>query len=231
MAKAVKKSVRIVDCWNTVGVWGHADKKCEELEKHIHCRNCPVFAEIGHVVFERIAPSGYLSQWRKEISAKAVREEERTKSVLIFRVFNEWFGLPAKVLNEVANERTMHRIPRNTNRYISGVVNINGEISICYSLKELLGISSDAGMRNENKGSQEKPRRLIVIYLADKCYVFPVDEVKGLRWYADSDLLPLPSTLNTENSHLLLGSIRQEGQQAAIFNMHKFQEKLEGIVI
>ena len=30
------------DCWNKIGVSG--DLSCPELNTHIHCRNCPVFA-------------------------------------------------------------------------------------------------------------------------------------------------------------------------------------------
>jgi len=228
MTKNIKKSLPAVDCWKTIGVWSDVNNKCEQLLEYVHCRNCPVFSEIGHSVFEKIAPSGYLSQWRKEIAAQAEYDNLKTNSVLVFRAGCEWFALPANILSEVANEREIHRIPRNTNRYISGIVNINGEVKVCYSLTELLDLSSmqEAG---ENPGATI-PRRLIVIEFDDMDYVFLVDEVKGLHWYSDSDILPVPSTLNTKNPVLLLGSVQKFGQQIAIFDTEKFQEKLEGAV-
>ena len=33
---------RIEDCWNKIGVWGN--QECPELERVIHCRNCPVYS-------------------------------------------------------------------------------------------------------------------------------------------------------------------------------------------
>ncbi len=229
MDKEVKIVSRIANCWNTIGVWSRARKKCDKLAEYVHCRNCPVFLEIGHSVFERVAPSGYLSQWRKEISEKEVFDNLKENSVLIFRVGHEWFALPSAVLGEIANERTIHRIPRNMNRFISGIVNINGEIKVCYSLSELLGLSRVSG--ENKKEDKHKPRRMVVIDLDEKDYVFLVDEVKGLYLYGDSDLLPVPSTLDANNALLLLGSINQFGHQIAIFNISKFQEKLEGAVL
>lgn len=224
MIRTQKKSVRNEKCWNTIGVWGRSDEKCTELEEYTHCRNCPVFSEVGHSVFEKTAPSGYMVQWKKEISAKAIAHEEKNKSVLVFRVINEWFAFPAEILTEVANERTIHRIPRNMNRYVSGVANINGEICVCYSLKELIGFSSiDRDKDEENK----KPKRLIVISLSDLSYVFLVDEVKGLCLFGDGELKDVPSTLSENNSSLLLGSFEQAGKQIAVFNINKFQDRLE----
>src|SRR5277367_5321356 len=49
------------DCWNTIGVSG--DLSCPELNTHIHCRNCPIFAGAARSFFERRAPEGYLVEW------------------------------------------------------------------------------------------------------------------------------------------------------------------------
>jgi chemotaxis-related protein WspD len=227
-ARRNKKTALNERCWNTIGVWGRSTEKCPELDKYTHCRNCPVFAEASHSVFEKVAPSGYLTQWKKEISARAAIQESKKNSVLVFRVHNEWFAFPAKVLNEVANERTVHRIPRNMNRFVSGVTNINGEISICYSLKELLGISDIDDYRTIEA---KKPKRLVVISLSDVSYVFCVDEVKGLCWFSDAELNAVPSTLSENNSHLLLGSFDQSGNCVAVLNMSNFQERLERAVL
>ncbi|NOX91112.1 MAG: hypothetical protein GXP18_01275 [Gammaproteobacteria bacterium] len=230
MAEEIKTFSRVADCWNTVGVWSRARRKCEKLTEYTHCRNCPVFLEIGHSVFEKVAPPGYLAQWRKDIAARESCDISQNNSVLIFRAGHEWFALPANVLGEIATERTIHRIPRNMNRFISGIVNINGEIKICYSLSELLDMSSidDIDKKSIN---HHKPGRLVVIELDEIQYVFLVDEVKGLYWYGDSDLLPVPATLSAENALLLSGSINRFNHQIAIFNISRFQEKLEGAVL
>lgn len=227
MEKRNKKSTQVEDCWRTVGVWSHAEEKCAELQQYIHCRNCPVFSKIGHSVFEKSAPSGYLSQWRKEISAQVEDDHTRPNSVLVFRVGNEWFALKAGVLSEIANEREIHRIPQNLNSFISGIVNINGEIKICYSLSELLGLKEYK--INSESQSNHSPKRLVVIEFGEMQYVFLVDEVKGLHWYNDADVLPVPSILSVDNSLLLLGSIDQFNHQIAILNTNNLQVKLEEV--
>jgi chemotaxis-related protein WspD len=224
MSKIPKKEKYVTNCWNSIGVWGQGEEKCVELKQYVHCRNCPVFSEMGRAVFEKSAPSGYLAQWRKEIAEETQRDINQTESVLVFRSGHEWFALPANILSEVSNAREIHRIPRNANRFITGVVNINGEIKVCYSLVELLDLKIT---ENDVVESEYQPKRLIVIELDEIHYVFLVDEVKGLHWYGESELLPVPSTLNTDNALLLLGSIIQLDQKIAIFNIGKFQEKLE----
>ena len=49
------------DCWNRIGTAG--DRSCPELETHIHCRNCPVFASAARTFFDRPAPQHYLAEW------------------------------------------------------------------------------------------------------------------------------------------------------------------------
>lgn len=224
MAKVNKISLRAKDCWNTIGVWGRAEEKCKDLREYIHCRNCPVFSEIGHTVFEKSAPSGYLSEWKKAVAHTEDSGVAETNSVLIFRVACEWFAWPATILSEVATERSIHRIPRNLNRFVAGIVNINGEIKVCYSLTELLELN----LAEEN---EVKTRRLVVIELSDIHYVFLVDEVKGLHCYSDVDLRPVPATLTVDNSELLRGTIEKFDHQIAIFDVDKLREKLEGAVL
>lgn len=229
MDQTNNKTAPGTDCWNSIGVWSHVTERCEKLDEYIHCRNCPVFSDMGRSVFERTAPSGYLTEWRKAIATKGVEDQESTNSVLIFRVKQEWYALPTEILSEVANERPIHRIPRNMNRFISGIVNINGEVKLCYSLEELLDIK--VATRKSDNFEQHQIKRLIVINLGDSQYVFLVNEVMSLQWYGESDLTPLPSTLNVNNAELLLGSVRKAHLQVAVFDIAKLQERLEGAVL
>ena len=41
----------IADCWNKIGVRG--DGSCPELEKHIHCRNCPTYTAAASMLLDR----------------------------------------------------------------------------------------------------------------------------------------------------------------------------------
>src|SRR5215472_14146833 len=57
------------DCWNRIGISG--DRSCPELEAHIHCRNCPVFASAARAFFDRPAPEGYLAEWTQWLASSA----------------------------------------------------------------------------------------------------------------------------------------------------------------
>jgi len=224
MTTISKKGEHINDCWNTIGVWSLAKEKCMQLEEYIHCRNCPVFSNSGRSVFENKPPVGYLSQWRKEIAGEINKTELKSNSVLVFRSGSEWFAFPASILSEISNEKNIHRIPRNLNKFILGIVNINGEIKVCYSLNDFLGIKAG----DDREDDTHIPKRLIVIRLNENDYVFPVDEVKGLDWYGDSDLRPVPSTLESSGADILLGSLKKPDYNVAVFDIDRFQERLEG---
>lgn len=222
-----KSGATLSDCWNTIGVWGRAENRCEKLNEFVHCRNCSIFSDVGRSVFERRAPSKYLTHWRKRISGKKNTEaDSKGVGALVFRVKNEWFALPSKVINVIANNRAIHRIPRNQNPFITGVVNINGEIKTCYSFDCLLNISDIKDTKS--KIDKLLAKRFIVVKLGSQDYVFPVDEIMGLSWYSDVDMIPAPATLDINKLSLIHGSIKKDKKQVAIFNVQMLQEKLEG---
>src|SRR5271166_6874273 len=83
------------DCWNRIGTTG--DRSCPELETHIHCRNCPVFASAARSFFDRPAPQHYLAEWTQwlagspetvslEPGTSAAQSDRDLVSVLIFRL-------------------------------------------------------------------------------------------------------------------------------------------------
>ncbi|NOP35791.1 hypothetical protein, partial [Klebsiella pneumoniae] len=43
----------IDDCWNRIGV--HGNKQCPLLERHVHCRNCEVYAAAATRLLDRYA--------------------------------------------------------------------------------------------------------------------------------------------------------------------------------
>ena len=66
------------DCWRTIGIAG--DKSCPELERFIHCRNCPVLAEAARTFFDRAAPAGYIDAWREILEEPPDRKSTRLNS-------------------------------------------------------------------------------------------------------------------------------------------------------
>src|SRR6185369_9775817 len=122
---AASGSPAVNDCWNKIGV--HGDSSCAELERHIHCRNCPTYSAAAGRLFERELPADYRSQWTRHFAEEKQATERETHSVVIFRVGAEWLALPARVFLAVSELRPIHSLPHRRNRIVLGLVNVRGE--------------------------------------------------------------------------------------------------------
>jgi chemotaxis-related protein WspD len=210
MAKTVTKQQGHEDCWNTIGVWGDVYPRCEKLSTVVHCRNCEVYSRAGRNVFERRPPKGYVTQWRETLAKAQTPINKQEIGVMVFRLAKEWYAISATVLHEVADYRVIHRIPRNENPFITGVVNIGGEVRICYSLSDLL-----------SDGAVDEPgcQRLLVVDVDSQRFVFPVDEVTGLERCNIDELLPVPGTIAHEKANLILGICNVEKRKVGVLDI------------
>lgn len=180
------------DCWNQIGVSG--DGTCPELAKVIHCRNCPVYAAGGRSLLEREPPADYLREWTQALAeAKDEDQAEDALSVLIFRLGREWLALPTHVCQEVAEMRPIHILPHRSGSVLLGLVNIRGQIRLCVSLRELLGLepADDSGRTTNHKN----PRCLVVIARDRDHWVLLVDEIYGIQRFRHSAVRDAPVTV------------------------------------
>lgn len=187
-----QERVSLDACWNRIGVYG--DKTCPELEKHIHCRNCPVYSKAAIYVLDRDRDSGALLETTRLFSANKVMSERGTHSAFIFRIHQEWLALSTSVFDEVADLRSIHPVPHRRDGVVLGLANIRGELLACMSLSVLLGIEDlQAG---PPVASQITHKRLLIIGAGRNRIAFPVDQVHGAERYNHSSLTPVPSTLS-----------------------------------
>ena len=192
------------DCWNQIGVFG--DGTCPELAKAIHCRNCPVYAAGGRSLLEREPPADYLREWTQALAeAKDEDRAEDTLSVLIFRLGREWLALPTHVCQEVAEMRPIHILPHRSGPVLLGLVNIRGQIRLCVSLRELLGLEpvDDSGRTMNHKN----PRCLVVIAGDSDHWVLLVDELHGIQRVHLSAIREAPVTVAKAAPRLTKGVI------------------------
>jgi len=182
-------SAIVADCWNKIGVRG--DGSCRELDKHVHCRNCPTYAAAASVLLDRDLPPAYLDEWTQHFSRERRVEELDTEAIVVFRIGDEWLGLPAAVFSEFVDTRAVHSLPHRRNGVLLGLTNVRGELLVCVSLAKVLGIAKET----------QKPRqhavygRLVVIRDQDSRMVFPVDEVHGIHRFHPGDLTEVPATV------------------------------------
>jgi chemotaxis-related protein WspD len=177
----------IHDCWNQIGVSG--DRTCPELAKFIHCRNCPTYSAAGVRLLNHPVPPEYQREWTAHFAEPKKLVAAGRISVVIFRVGPEWLALPTRVLQEVAERRSIHSLPHRRHGVVLGLVNIRGELVICVSVGRLLSPERKT-VTNRVAGN-----RLLVANWSGHRLAFPVDEVAGIHRYHPEDLRAAPTTV------------------------------------
>lgn len=187
-AVSPEKAGAIPDCWSTVGVEG--DGSCQELEKFVHCRNCPVYSSVGLQFLDRALPPGYRQEWTAYFADKKKPAAGARLSVILFRIGAEWLVLPTHAFQEVAEPRPVHSIPHRRHGVLLGLVNIRGELLLCVSLGRLLGLGHDTSFEKLRTSYD----RLLVVLWDGKRLVFPADEVHGICRFYPEELAAPPAT-------------------------------------
>ena len=179
------------DCWNQIGVWG--DRNCPELLTHSHCRNCPVYATAGRKLLEREAPAGYRDELTHSLAQQKDEQAVNTMSIGIFRLKGEWLALPAYLFIEITEPAPIHTLPHRSNNVLLGVVNIRGEIHICISLSEFLGLEATASRQTISPIIYQ---RMVVVEKESDRWVFLVDEMYGVQRINPDELQNVPTTVS-----------------------------------
>jgi chemotaxis-related protein WspD len=168
-------------CWRIIGVQG-GDQSCARLAEVLHCRNCPVYAEAARSLLQRESPPDEDGQGLQDLRRAALRD-----TALVFRLGRQWLGLPPGRVLEVAADPPVRRLAHRTAGRIEGVVNVRGELRLCVSLVELLGLGSRA--------APPPTARLVLIEDEGGPLAFRCDEVRGLVAYDAATMQPPPDTL------------------------------------
>lgn len=162
----------IDDCWNRIGV--HGDRSCALLSEHIHCRNCAVYSAAATRLLDRYA---LVQDPRDQIQVTELARDLKTRSILVFRLGEEWLGLATRCLSEVAPLQAIHSLPHQRSRALLGVANVRGALVACISLVELLGLDSQPVAPT----STRIVSRMLILAAEGGPVVVPVDEVEGIH--------------------------------------------------
>ena len=179
----------ITDCWNTIGVTGNAS--CRELDRYIHCRNCPVYSAAALKLLDRPLSIEHRRESTEHYAARKKYAAPVKTSVIIFRIGPEWLALPTAAFQEVAERRSIHSLPHRRRGVVLGLVNVRGELLICASLSRLLAL---AQVKSPSKSSTVFDRLLVACWNGGR-FVFPVDEVHGIHRLNQEELREPPSTI------------------------------------
>jgi chemotaxis-related protein WspD len=245
------QSVPIDDCWNRIGVRG--DGSCPRLAGYIHCRNCPVHDAAAarvldrehavEVIGERLPLHSLTERTertdRTDRTDRTAREADTT-SWLVFRIGDEWLGLPTAIFQQVAQLRPIHSLPHRRHRAVLGVVNIRGALLVCASLARLFGIASEFAQDGRRDAAQhvvdarDLARLLVVEPAADTAprgdlanpIVFPVDAVDGVHRFARADFQEVPATIASMSASHAIAVTAWKGVTVGLLDAAKLFETL-----
>jgi chemotaxis-related protein WspD len=178
------------DCWNRIGVRG--DASCAELARHVHCRNCPVYAAAASDRLDIALTAGQLARSSRHVARETVVAAPHTISVVVFRIGTEWLALPAAVIGEIVGQRPIHGLPHRRDGVVLGLANIRGQLFVCAALRQILRLDAPAAPERDKRGAG---LRMLVLQQAGACTVYPVDEVHGVQRFSAQDLLAVPNTV------------------------------------
>lgn len=193
-------------CWNEVGIWGKGVDRCPRLKEFIHCNNCDVFKTNSHHVYEKEVIPEYANEWTRLISQKKEESRKTNRSVLIFRLGQEWVSLPTVTVKQIVHVRAIQKLPHNRNRFLNGIANISGSMELCFSLWKILGIEDIGSIDGEDDEQVDRSRIICAVYNKNK-YIFNVSEVGEISRFSDEDEQELPSTLYHEAGSFMSGII------------------------
>lgn len=202
-------SAQVINCWNSIGVWGRERPRCPLLVEMIHCRNCEKYVAAGQRALERPLPQDYVQEWTRVLARPKSPEDRSLLSLIIFRLGDEWFSLPVNYLDHVEMSRTIHSIPHGGAPLIKGLVNVAGEIKACFSLGKLLGI--EKSLINESMQRTAVFMGVVVLKKGKSSFVFPVTEIRELTRISLDQLKAIPATVPSGASGYLLGIFHYAG--------------------
>lgn len=162
-------------CWKTIGVRG--DHSCPRLVEYVRCLNCPVFAEAASTLLDRYS----LRREPGELTYPPTPPVLPSRSLVVFRLGEEWLALATRCLVEIAPQQPVHSLPHQRSRALLGVCNVRGALVPCIALQALLGIGPGVAPA----GTRRVSPRLLILAVPGGSVVAPVDEVAGIQRFEE----------------------------------------------
>jgi len=142
----------------------------------------------------------------------------------VFRVGNEALALPIGIIDEICQPEMIHRLPHYATVILRGIVNIHGQLRLCFSMAELLGIED---YKFEPDGKHRVFPRMMVIRRNESRFALLVDEVSGSRRYTQDDILPVPASLSRALTKFMRGILRDGEKSVGLLDTELMFQAME----
>jgi chemotaxis-related protein WspD len=170
-----------------------------------------LFSSPAAQLLDREIPSDYRQEWTRVIAAEQPARATSSQSVLVFRIAAEWLALPTNVVQEIAENCLVHKLPHRSTGILKGIVNVRGEILLRVGLEALLGLECPAD--SITSADRVPEQRLLVCNRNGDRLAFLVHEVHGVHRYLPTDVRDVPATLARADAAYASGILRLKGDR------------------
>jgi chemotaxis-related protein WspD len=212
-------------CWRRIGVAG--DRSCGELARHVHCRNCPVYAGAAQHNLQRPVDADYREAWARELARPEPPPARTDAAAMTFRVGREWLAVSLDLAVEVAPQAPVHRVPHRSRGALLGIVNVGGRLLPAVSLARLMNVDTDGVPPPQGRHAFA---RLLVLALGPHRYALPVDEVHGVLRHARDAMRAPAANVGHAPPGLVAGVIGDAAIEAGLLDTGRLLAELEGLL-
>lgn len=205
-------------CWETEGVGG--TQTCGRLAGVGHCRNCPVYMEEGRRLLDRAWPENYRAEWTQRVARVEVKGTRQVNSIIPFALGAQWLAIRTKVFQKVVEFRPAHTVPFRSNPVFLGLANVEGEMLLCASLGQALGVEAGGAGRSLLVASHQGAR-----------WCFAADQVAGIEVCPASALQAPDAAADDTLNVCLEGWLDIGARQVALLNEARLFSLLERYVM
>jgi chemotaxis-related protein WspD len=172
-------------------------------------------------LLNRAPPEAYLEAWTRSLRRRLGDDERGERiSVGLFRVAEERFALPTRVVVEVQHPSPVRSVPGRSGEVFRGLVSLRGEIHLCASLHALFGLTEA-----EAEGAEED-RRLLVVERTGERWALLVDEVMDFERFEATALTGAQVTVAKSAIHFTEGVLQTPGGAVALIDPRRLFEGL-----
>lgn len=136
-----------------------------------------------------------LAEAAARLARDAAQRQRAGAGAFVFRLGEEWLGLPTALIDEVLELRPVHRLPHRRDAVLRGVVNVRGRLTVCVELPALLQTGAAAVAPASAQAASKPTRRLVVLAAPEGALAFEADEVHGTHRYDADEVRAVPSTV------------------------------------
>ena len=160
------------------------------------------------------------AEWAVDLAkVPQVGGDESERTVFLFRVGAEWFGLDPAAFAATLPDARPRRLPHRRNSLVDGVVVFDGRVVACLSLErffKLLPASAEGSVS-----------RLIVFQWKDWIFAARVDEALGVEEFREADLSPLSQTASDLMRRCASGVILHRKRAVTCLEAEPLMQELE----